>query len=77
MTLDLGLQILSYAVSIGALYGAINTRLKQLEKKVDLHNNVVKRMYIAEGKINSIEDKINIYHDETMKMLGLEEHHEH
>ena len=30
-------------------------RLEQLESKVDKHNNIVERMYIAEGKINNLE----------------------
>lgn len=33
-------------------------RLDQLEGKVDKHNNIVERMYIAEGKISSIESEI-------------------
>lgn len=33
-------------------------RLEQLENKVDKHNNLVERMYIAEGKIDSIQSDI-------------------
>lgn len=30
----------------------VEYRLKQLENKVDKHNNVIERLYIAEGKID-------------------------
>lgn len=33
-------------------------RLEQLEKKVELHNNAVERLFIAEGKIKEIQHKI-------------------
>lgn len=53
------LTILTYAVSCGIVYGGIMQRLKQLEKKVDKHNNLVERMYRVESKIEILEsDKI-------------------
>ncbi len=36
----------------------VNYRLEQLEKKVNLHNSVVERMYVAEGKITELEHDI-------------------
>lgn len=60
MTTQLWIQIIAYAVSIGCLYGAISTRLKVLEKKVDIHNHLVDRMYKAETKIALLEEEI--YH---------------
>ena len=33
-------------------------RLEQLEHKVDKHNNVVERMYIAENKIDNMQSDI-------------------
>lgn len=33
-------------------------RLEQLERKVDKHNNIVERMYIAEGKIDNMQQDI-------------------
>lgn len=59
MTTQLWIQIIAYAVSIGCLYGAISTRLKVLEKKVDIHNHLVDRMYKAENKIELLEE---VYH---------------
>lgn len=34
-------------------------RLEQLEKKVNLHNNVIERTYELEKKVEVIETKIN------------------
>ena len=55
MSESLWIQIIAYAVSIGCVYGGISARLKSLEKKVDKHNNVIERMYKAEGRIDTLE----------------------
>lgn len=34
-------------------------RIDQLEKKVEKHNNLVERMYIAEGEIKVLENDIS------------------
>lgn len=53
---------------IGTLGGIIaanklvSYRLEQLEKKVDLHNNAVERLFRVEEKVVSIEDKIEYLH---------------
>lgn len=60
MNSQLLIEILAYAVSVGCLYGAISTRLKVLEKKVDLHNHLVDRMYRAELKIKLLEEKTEV-----------------
>lgn len=54
---QLWIQILAYAVSVGCLYGALSTRLKVLEKKVDVHNHLVERMYRVETKIDLMEEQ--------------------
>jgi hypothetical protein len=36
----------------------IDYRLQQLEKKVDLHNNAVERLYVVENKLGIDEEKI-------------------
>lgn len=38
----------------------ITYRLKQLEKKVDLHNNAVERLYEVEKKLGIDEEKIKV-----------------
>lgn len=60
MSSQLLIEILAYAVSVGCLYGAISTRLKVLEKKVDLHNHLVDRMYRAELKIKLLEERTEV-----------------
>ena len=53
---------------IGTLGGIVATnklvsyRLEQLEKKVNLHNNAVERLFKVEEKVVSIEDKIEYLH---------------
>ena len=36
----------------------ISYKIEQLEKKVDLHNNAVERLYIVENKLGIDEEKI-------------------
>ena len=43
-------------------------RIDQLEKKVEKHNNLVERMYIAEGQIRVLEEKERD-HDEDIDGL--------
>lgn len=33
-------------------------RIEELEKKVNKHNNLIERMYIAEGKITELEHDV-------------------
>ena len=57
--------ILSFAGTvIGTIGGIIATnklvtyRLEQLEKKVDLHNNAVERLFKVEGKMEEVQHDI-------------------
>lgn len=51
---------------IGTFAGIITSsklteyRLKELEKKVEKHNNLVERMFILEDRINVHEEKIRV-----------------
>lgn len=36
----------------------VNYRLEQLEKKVNLHNSVIERMYVAEGQIVELQHEV-------------------
>lgn len=72
MTTQLWVELVAYAISVGCLYGALSTRLKVLEKKVDLHNHLVERMYRAEMKIKLIEEKFEsekTYLNEKIEMI--------
>lgn len=57
MTSQLVIQLLTYAVSIGCLYGGIVQRLKNLETKVDKHNHLVERMYKVEARVKLLEER--------------------
>ena len=37
----------------------IASRLEELEKKVNKHNNLIERMYIAEGKITELQHDVS------------------
>ena len=66
--MDIGTNIvalLSFAGTvIGTIGGIIATnklvtyRLEQLEKKVDLHNNAVERLFKVEGKMDEVQHDI-------------------
>lgn len=36
----------------------VNYRLEQLEKKVELHNNAVERLFVAEGNITELQHDV-------------------
>lgn len=35
-------------------------RIEELEKKQDKHNNVIERLYVVEGKIDKIDEKLKV-----------------
>ncbi len=43
-----------------ATIALIEYRMDQMEKKVDLHNNAVERLYIVEQKLGVDEERINV-----------------
>ena len=47
-------------------------RLEELEKKQDKHNTLIERMYIVEGKIDRLDEKIKV---ENHRISDLEEYH--
>ena len=47
-------------ISSNKVIALIEYRLKQLEEKVDLHNNAVERLYIVEKKLEVDEEKIRV-----------------
>lgn len=40
----------------------VNYRLQQLETKVDKHNGVIERTYELEGRMDTLEKEVHIYH---------------
>lgn len=64
--------------AIGSLIGVIATskltqyRLQQLEKKVDLHNSVIDRVYALEKKTSVYDEK---FKNENHRIEELENYH--
>jgi len=57
--------IITAVASLGGVYFAnrksaavMELRMKMLEEKVSKHNQIVERMYIAEGKITELEHDV-------------------
>ena len=48
-----------YAISFAAAWGSMATRIKQLEQKVDKHNNVIERVYKVEESVKSAHHRID------------------
>ena len=53
--------------TLGGTFGGIltaskltNYRIEQLEKKVELHNNAVERLYVVERKLDVDEERITV-----------------
>lgn len=53
-----GAAIVVCAISNNKTISLIDYRLKELEKKVDLHNNAVERLYEVERQLGIDEEKI-------------------
>ncbi len=58
--------LLSLAGTILGTFGGImtankltNYRIEQLEKKVDKHNSVVERVFKIEGRLDTVDEKID------------------
>lgn len=52
-----GVTLIGTALSNWLNHSKTIYRIDQLEKKVEKHNNLVERMYIAEGEIKVLEEK--------------------
>ena len=56
--------VIGSAIGVVASAKLTNYRLEQLEKKVQLHNNVIERMYELEKKEALLEQRIEDLHKE-------------
>ena len=57
--------LISLIGTLGGTFGGIlvsskltNYRIEQLEKKVEKHNSIVERMYVAEAEIKDIKEDL-------------------
>lgn len=53
-----GITLIGTVISNVLNHSKTMYRIDQLEKKVEKHNNMVERMYIAEGQIRAIEGDV-------------------
>lgn len=59
LSTEFWVQMIIYAATFGGVYGSIKTRLKQLEIKMDKHNNIVERLTICEQSTKSAHHRID------------------
>lgn len=59
MSIEFWIQIVLYGVSIGVIYGTINTRLKYMEEKLNKHNHLVERMVVVEQSTKSAHHRLD------------------
>jgi hypothetical protein len=58
------IQIIIYALSFGCVYGSFSTRLKYLEKKMDIHNQLQDRMVAVEQSAKQAHHRLDELRDE-------------
>lgn len=59
------IQMVVYALSFGAMYGAVTTRLETLEATVAKHNNIVERTYKVEESTKNAHRRIDELREEV------------
>jgi len=62
-------MLVTYAASFGVMYGQTMTRLKELEKKMDKHNNIAERLATAERDLKTAFNRLDELKEE------IKEHH--
>ncbi len=63
-TTEFWIQIIIYALTFGAMYGTVRTKLQYLEKKMDKHNSVQERLIMAEQSVRSAHHRIDELREE-------------
>ncbi len=59
------MQLVLYGLSVGVLYGGIRAQLKNLEEKVNKHNNLIERMYRVEESVKSAHKRLDEIREDT------------
>lgn len=59
MGTDFWVQMLVYGVSFGTFAGTVTTKLNNLEKKQDKHNNLIERMTVVEQSAKSAHRRLD------------------
>ena len=66
MGTDFWIQMVVYAISFGTFAGTVTTKLNNLEKKQDKHNNLIERMAVVEQSVKSAHHRM----DEHLEKKG-------
>ena len=66
MSTEFWIQMVVYAVSFGTFAGTITTKISNLEKKQDKHNNLIERMAVVEQSTKSAHHRM----DEHLEKKG-------
>ena len=64
-----GITLIGTVVSNMLNHSKTIYRIDQLERKVEAHNHLVERMYIAEGQIKVLEEKQNDFDKDLERMV--------
>lgn len=59
MSTEFWIQMVVYGISFGSFAGTIITKIGNLEKKQDKHNNLVERMVVVEQSTKSAHHRID------------------
>lgn len=52
-------ELVIYLLSVAASAGAVMTRIRALERKVEKHNHLVERMVLAEARIRAHGERLD------------------
>ncbi|WP_269477751.1 hypothetical protein [Hominibacterium faecale] len=66
MSTEFWIQMVVYAASFGLFAGRITTKINNLEKKQDKHNNLIERMAVVEQSVKSAHHRM----DEHLEKKG-------
>ncbi|MHC1722428.1 MAG: hypothetical protein AB9836_04385 [Aminipila sp.] len=67
MTTEFWIQMIVYAVSLGSFGGVVMTKLSNLEKKQDIHNGLIARMYKVEERSKSNTHRLDGIEEELRR----------
>jgi hypothetical protein len=65
MSTELWIAIIVPLLGITSTTGTILWRLKTLEKKMNLHNGIVKKVYVSENDIETMKEDIRMMQRQT------------
>jgi hypothetical protein len=64
MTTEFWVQMVVYGISVGSFAGVVLTRLSNIEKKMDKHNQLMERVAALEKDVESVHYRIQEIREE-------------